>query len=163
MQYSHFPSERLTRTIVKHNLQRKHKNWNIFAGDSEFKTNFFLKFLSDFTDQRFRKDTFIRFFIPIKAMIILYGILLMISYILTRKLSIIFFGIAVILQGLSFYLIRTKFTANHVRFSMILSEFLLKFIIFEICQNTNFIIFIFISQILTFIPSIFTRVFYCFL
>ena len=45
---------------IKNQVQQKRRNWNIFAGEDEYKTNFFLRFKSNFTSKRFNQDKNLR-------------------------------------------------------------------------------------------------------
>ncbi len=56
-------------TILTILLEHKCKNWNLFAGDLEYRTDFFLRFYSDFTTTRYLKDRFQRSFFPCRAFV----------------------------------------------------------------------------------------------
>ena len=45
---------------IKNQIQQKRRNWNMFAGEDEYKTNFLLKFKSNFTSMRFNQDKNLR-------------------------------------------------------------------------------------------------------
>ena len=53
----------------------KCKNYNMFAGDKEYKTNYFLSFLSSITFNRFQRDKFQRNFKPGRVFCLIFALL----------------------------------------------------------------------------------------
>ena len=63
-----FPSQRIKQPATE-------RNNNMFAGDIEYKTNFFLKFRNSFTFQRFQSQKLIRNLYNLRSIFLLSGIL----------------------------------------------------------------------------------------
>lgn len=99
------------------------KNWNMFAGDEEYKTNCFLKFRSEFTSMRFKHDKYQRLTFQIKAAICVSLLIVIAIYIFVwQKTSLKIYG-CMLIHALLWHLLSRRCDALHLRACFLLLEY----------------------------------------
>ena len=64
---------------LRHNMINK-KNWSIFVGDKAYKTNFFLRFLTETSNKRYRKANIKMNVLVVKMLLFLVSIGILINW-----------------------------------------------------------------------------------
>ena len=140
---------------VGNRMKTEKKNWNLFAGDSEYKSNFALEFASPFTFDRFKQEKFQRLLFPVKGFICASALFWLLAYTFFGFTS--FFTLQTVLgfHIAAFYFARTKYTPLYVRVCFILVEYYLQAASFTYCTGYSIILHFVLFNIPTFVLSIF--------
>jgi len=121
------------------------RGWSIFIGDKAYKTNFFLKFLTESSTKRFRKYTYFQNTYGIKMIVMCLIMAIAINYIFEmQKISFLNTLMLETLAALSYYLIKKKYdwliTRNLLLFLTVMIVYLLEQSIkFSVLLSMNFL------------------------
>ena len=128
------------------------KNWNMFAGEKNYKCNFALEFVAPFTLERYKHDKFERLRFHVKSYLILSFLVWLSFYALCKPVRFISFaGVTGILCFAS-YMLLPKRSRVPCRFLLVLCEFWFQSELFATCTQLGYY-FIFFN-IPTFISGI---------
>eukprot|EP01022_Parablepharisma_sp_SALTPOND_P030575 TRINITY_DN766_c0_g1_i1.p2 TRINITY_DN766_c0_g1~~TRINITY_DN766_c0_g1_i1.p2 ORF type:complete len:805 (+),score=93.80 TRINITY_DN766_c0_g1_i1:687-3101(+) len=123
------------------------KNWNVFAGDLEYKTNFFLKFKTPYTFIRYQNDKFQRYHSFIKY----YLLFIAFTYLMLLPFAIGLSWLAFCLTSLglvvSYVLLHLHFHNWIVRLALFLPEFLWTQALFSAVNGKSFVLYLVISHV----------------
>jgi len=137
------------------NRKGEKKNWNIFAGDNEYKKSFALTFFSDFTFDRFKQDKFQRLLLLIRGFIIGSMLFWAIGYFFFGFTGWVSFYAGFMLHGVSFYFAKAKFNPYYLRGVFFIIEYIMQRASFEYFEEKSFFMHLLIFNIPTFVISIF--------
>ncbi len=99
------------------------RNWNLFAGDAEYKSNFALQFRTPYTFDRFRQDKFLRLRLPIRAFLGVCLCLWLYAYCCTTALNVVVWLVGLVAIGVGFYVGTVKRSWLGLRMALVWIEF----------------------------------------
>jgi len=140
-------------SIVEDRMKLKRKNWNLFVGDTEYKTDFFLSFLSPFTDKRFKRDSYHRNRLYVRLSLAISAIFWVIVCYNSSMFWTFFIGMA--LHVIGGFLIYKRYDLLYIRFFCVLFELLLQGCWKSFCQVDTCFNYISILKTKTFLLGIF--------
>lgn len=118
----------------------KSKNWNIFVEDSEYKSDWALRFNTLFTFDRFQKDKLQRLRFHIPAFLISFFLLWCILYFFSGAFGIASFLIGILSLCSSYYFSRVDHSGLNARLSLILVDHLYQTAIYNLCIQHSLIL-----------------------
>lgn len=140
---------------LNHIESKKGKNWNLFAGDLEYRTNFYLQFRSPFTFNRFQQDIFQRKRLPIKCSIWVLLILVLIIHYISEVRMTLYSYIGLSLHIPIHFYINAKYTPMYARSLWLIAEIIFQVDLLYNAQYSTIKILLLIFNIWTFIISFF--------
>jgi len=123
----------------------------MFAGDNEYKTNFFLKFKSDFTSMRFKHDRYLRLISQIKGTICFSLLTVITSYIFVWDKTSPKIYACILMHGLIWYLLQKRYEAIYLRLCFLFLEYVFHEVYILYFLPHSFSFYIIFSHIPTFI------------
>ena len=99
------------------------RNWNLFAGDPEYKTNFALQFRMPYTFERYKQDKFLRLRLPIRAFLCACLVLWLYVYCSTAALNVGVWLVGLVTMGVGYYVGTVKQYMLWLRLSLLWVEF----------------------------------------
>lgn len=152
MQKSKCACEFISKMIQRKNGVNK-KNWNLFAGDIEYKTNFFLQFLVPFVFERFTKDKFQRFRFAIRALICIYAITWIILGFFSKTISILHFVFMFLTLSCSYYFLTIQKSNILTCMMLFIADHFIQTALYHVYKPISLLTFFALFNIPTFIAS----------
>ncbi len=131
-------------------LKTGRRNWNVLAGDPEYKTSFFLRFTDHNTFARFEQDKFLRYSFAIKSLIIVTGIMWILGFLARGGPSLIPFIAGAALLAVSYFRVTLTSSPRTVRFLYLFAEYYLQLALHAHAEYTTYLV---LCNVLTFVAG----------
>ncbi len=139
------------RPLIGNKMKTEKKNWNLFAGDLEYRSNFALEFGSPYTFERFKQEKFQRLLFPIKGYILVSLVFWFLAYWVFQSIGFISFHAGIAFHIAAFYFTKAKRSPLHVRLCFVFVEYMLQAATFTYAKNYFLLLHLTLFNIPTFI------------